>query len=64
MLKIAIRNPQGICPTCHQTSTRRNSAYERRIADLPSSGLRVELCLTVRRLFCMHPEYPQRIFSE
>ena len=64
VLKIASRNPQGFCPTCHQPSARRHSAYERRIADLPSGGLRVELRLTVRRFFCTHPECPQRIFSE
>ena len=63
-LKLACCKPQGICPTCHQSSLRRHSVYERHLTDLPWGGLRVEICLQVRRFFCTNGECQQRIFSE
>lgn len=40
------------CPECGTASRRVHSRYPRMIADLPCSGRRIELHLTVRRFVC------------
>jgi transposase len=52
------------CPSCACPSARRHSAYQRRLADLPWQGRRVELRVQVRRLRCANAACPQAIFTE
>src|SRR6478752_5097551 len=52
------------CRGCSQVSTRVNSRYQRRVADLPAAGRPVVLCLTVRRFFCDHVDCPAGTFVE
>ncbi|WP_425438292.1 transposase family protein [Niveispirillum cyanobacteriorum] len=40
------------CPGCGTRSGRIHSRYHRRLADLPTTGRRVELVLRARRFFC------------
>jgi transposase len=53
-----------VCPQCDHPSHKVHSCYERKVADLPWLGMAVKLLLTVRRLFCVNPKCPQRIFAE
>jgi len=52
------------CRGCSRVSTRVNSRYQRRVADLPAAGRPVVLCLTVRRFFCDHVDCPAGTFVE
>lgn len=52
------------CPDCGTPSASCHSRYDRRLSDLPVSGARVELRLSVRRFRCMHDPCPRRTFSE
>ncbi|GAB1641347.1 hypothetical protein KRMM14A1259_17700 [Krasilnikovia sp. MM14-A1259] len=45
-------------------SGRVHSRYQRRLADLPVAGRLVELCLTVRRFFCVNAVCGMRTFAE
>lgn len=56
--------PEGRCPICGRATRRVHSRYQRRLQDLPWSGLRLCLHLQVRRFFCPNPNCPRRIFSE
>jgi transposase len=52
------------CPSCGNPSARLHSRYQRKIADLPTAGRRVSICLTVRRFRCVAPACRTRIFAE
>jgi transposase len=52
------------CPRCGHSSERIHSRYERKLADLPWQGLRVEVRWQSRRFFCTNPCCSQRIFTE
>jgi zinc-finger of transposase IS204/IS1001/IS1096/IS1165 len=52
------------CPGCSMASGRVHSRYQRRLADLPLVGRVVELCLTVRRFFCVNGACKRRTFAE
>src|SRR5579864_3500451 len=52
------------CPVCGQTSRSVHSSYCRHPADLPSSGKRVRLVVTVRRFFCNNPHCYRKTFAE
>lgn len=54
----------GRCPDCGMISDRVHSRYERGLADLPMSGRRVRLVLTVRRFCCDAVTCTRRIFAE
>ncbi len=41
-----------------------HSRYQRKLADLPSSGQPVRFLLTVRKFFCDVPTCPRKIFTE
>jgi hypothetical protein len=45
-------------------SGRVHSRYQSRLADLPVAGQLVELCLTVRRFFCLNTVCGMRTFAE
>ncbi|MFK3984820.1 transposase family protein [Micromonospora sp. NPDC050397] len=52
------------CPGCESWSSRVHSSYLRFPADMPSGGLRVLLCLRVRRFACRVASCPRRTFVE
>lgn len=52
------------CPQCGTTSHRVHSRYPRMIADLPCSGRKIELHLTVRRFVCSAVHCYRKIFAE
>ena len=52
------------CPVCGSAATRIHSRYQRRLADLPSTGQPVRVLLTVRKFFCDMPTCPRKIFTE
>ncbi|WP_079730977.1 MULTISPECIES: ISL3 family transposase [Novosphingobium] len=56
--------PHGICPSCGTPSGSCHSRYDRTLSDLPISGARVELRLSVRRFRCGHAPCSRRTFSE
>ena len=52
------------CPDCRTSSRRIQSRYQRRAADLPLGGRRVELQVVVRRLWCDAAACRRKIFAE
>lgn len=56
--------PDARCPLCTQRSTRVHSRYVRTLADLPWSGIAVQLRLHARRFFCDSDACARRIFTE
>lgn len=52
------------CPLCFCPAERRHSQYTRVVADLPCTGLRVQLILHVRRFFCDNTDCIRKIFTE
>jgi transposase len=49
---------------CQRPAARVHSRYERHIADLPWSGVRVTLHVLARRFRCLFNDCPRRIFCE
>jgi transposase len=64
VLHAAARSAEQNCPACSVASGRVHSRYERRLADLPVAGRLLELCLTVRRFFCLNTACGMRTFAE
>jgi transposase len=60
----ATTSPQASCPVCHQPSSKVQSRYVRRLADLPCSGQQVRWLVQVRRFWCLNAGCPRKIFSE
>ena len=56
--------PEAICPDCEQISGRVHSYYTREPRDLPSSGRKVRLVLSVRRFRCQNPHCERQTFAE
>src|SRR5215469_12432868 len=56
--------PTAACPLCGQLSQRVHGDYARTVADLPCSGRRVILSLTVRKFVCGTPTCLRKIFTE
>ena len=52
------------CPSCKHSSSRIHSNYSRTLADLPWSGLMVEMRLKARKFFCDQSNCKMRIFVE
>ena len=52
------------CPCCGRGARRVHSRYQRRLADLPAHGRRVEMVVTVRRFCCVNAACKRRIFAE
>ncbi len=63
-MEVRRKTTEGICPQCGRRSRREQSRYERRVADVPTGGLEVELVVRVRRFVCENPECGRRIFAE
>ncbi len=54
----------AVCPLCRRSSRSVHSRYERRLRDLPSHGVAVQLKLRVRRFRCRTAGCPRKIFVE
>jgi transposase len=54
----------AICPCCGAAASRRQSQYQRTLADLPWQGVPVVVRLVVRRFWCDNPACPRAIFAE
>lgn len=52
------------CPCCGRCARRVHSRYQRRLADLPAHGRRVEMLVTIRRFYCADAACERRIFAE
>lgn len=63
-VRLRSRNSSAACPACGRSSRRIQSRYERRPADLPLSGRRVELTVVTRRFWCDAVLCGRRIFCE
>jgi transposase len=64
MLTVTATAEQVNCPQCAQPTAAIHSRYPRRVADLPFTGIRVQLNLQVRKFFCRNPECSRQIFAE
>lgn len=58
------KSPDCKCPECGTVSRRVHSRYPRSIGDLPCSGRRIELHLTVRRFVCTAAHCRRKVFAE
>ncbi len=56
--------PTAPCPCCGVAASRRQSQYQRTLADLPWQGVPVVVRLVVRRFWCDNPACPRAIFAE
>lgn len=61
---VATTAAQACCPVCGIPSSRIQSRYQRTVADLPWSGVRVLLLVQVRRFRCDNKTYPRAVFWE
>ncbi|PRA49256.1 ISL3 family transposase [Brucella pituitosa] len=55
---------QDCCPSCNAVSDRVHSRYVRKVADLPYSGVKVQLRISARRFVCQTTFCRRKIFAE
>jgi len=53
-----------LCPSCGQGTSRTHSYYQRRFNDLPMQGVKVEIVINNRILFCSNAECKRKTFAE
>jgi transposase len=64
VLTAIISTPTAQCPNCQQWSQIIHSRYVRHLADLPWSGIPVQIKLQVRRFCCSTPNCRHHYFTE
>jgi transposase len=64
ILKLAVTEPQAVCPDCLQPTFRVHGRYWRTLADLPWATTPVRLRLHVRRFWCETPSCERQTFTE
>jgi len=64
IIEARLTAPTALCPCCGIAARRRQSQYQRMLADLPWQGLPVVVRLVVRRFWCDHPACSRVIFAE
>ncbi len=64
IVEARLTTPTANCPCCGTTASRRQSQYQRTLADLPWQGLPVVVRLVVRRFWCDNPACSRVIFAE
>lgn len=64
IIEARLTTPTATCPCCGIAASRRQSQYQRTLADLPWQGVPVRIRLVVRRFWCDHPACPRAIFAE
>ncbi len=64
IIEARLTTPTAICPCCGAAARRRQSQYQRTLADLPWQGLPVVVRLVVRRFWCDNPACSRVIFAE
>lgn len=63
-MEVTTTSSTASCPTCGELSRHVHSRYRRTLADLPWSGITVQVWLWSRRLFCRNQQCGRRIFTE
>lgn len=63
-LVVKTKQQKAFCPMCQKASRKVHSRYQRKIADLPWQGIKVEMKLKSRRFFCQNEDCQQKIFCE
>lgn len=63
-IEVRLTAPMANCPCCGVAASRRQSQYQRMLADLPWQGVPVVVRLVVRRFWCDNPACPRVIFAE
>src|SRR5436305_4648703 len=64
IIEARLTTPTAACPCCGVAACRRQSQYQRTLADLPWQGVPVRIRLVVRRFWCDNPACPRAIFAE
>jgi len=64
IIEARLTTPTASCPCCGVAASRRQSHYQRTLADLPWQGVPVRVRLVVRRFWCDNPACPRTIFAE
>jgi transposase len=64
IIEARLTAPTAICPCCGVAASRRQSQYQRTLADLPWQGVPVVVRLVARRFWCANPACPRAIFAE
>ena len=64
VLKVTANQEEYSCPECRIASRRVHSSYQRRLADLPCTGIPVFIRWKVRRFFCDNSEFDRTTFVE
>jgi len=64
LVRVTSNRLSSPCPGCATPSTAVHSAYRRKPMDLPCTGRRIRLLLSVRKFFCRVVSCPRKIFTE
>ena len=64
VVEIVATSPTSRCPLCSEASESIHCHYRRVLRDVPCSGRRVQLFLTVRKFSCRNPLCQRKVFAE
>jgi hypothetical protein len=64
IVEARLTTPTAACPCCGVVASRRQSQYQRTLAELPWLGVPVVVRLVVRRFWCDNRACPRTIFAE
>jgi len=64
LVRVTSNRLSSPCPGCATPSTAVHSSYRRKPMDLPCTGRRIRLLLSVRKFFCRVVSCSRKIFTE
>ncbi|WP_236601324.1 transposase family protein [Ktedonobacter sp. SOSP1-52] len=64
VIQITSTTPTSCCPLCSEPSSSIHCRYQRTLRDVPCTGQRVQLFLTVRKFTCRNLYCERKVFAE
>ncbi|MBO0780398.1 MAG: ISL3 family transposase [Ktedonobacteraceae bacterium] len=63
-IQVLSHRSRCLCPGCSLPSQAIHSYYRRHPMELPCTGRRVRIVLSVKKFFCHNPDCPRKVFTE
>lgn len=64
MIHVISNRLEVICPYCNTPSGKAHSTYERSFQDLPVMGMKTQIMIGNRKMFCLNPDCSHTTFAE
>lgn len=64
IIRVVSNRSEAVCPYCGTPSSKKHSTYERSFQDLPVMGMKSQIVINNRKMFCLNPDCSHTTFAE